>query len=126
MKINFDGFLQNTSAVGGYIICDWKGTTIRVGSNYYGCTSITVAEARALRDGVQEAHAAGFKNLIIKGDNQVIINMLSSTGSAPWQISNIIKDVRYWLDQSNQVEVRHAYGETNMVVDWLSKYGHSN
>ena len=57
VKINFDGALQNTSATGGYIIRDWKRNLLRVGSSYYDCTSIIVAEARALRDEVQEAYS---------------------------------------------------------------------
>ena len=105
------------SAAGGYILHDWEGKILRVGSSYYGCTSIIVAEARALRDGVQEAYATGFKKLIIERDNEVIIKVLLGTTSTPWQISNIIKDVRFWLDQSNQVEVRHIYRETNMAAD---------
>jgi len=36
-------------------------------------TSIIIAEARALRDGVKEAYAAGYKKLIVEGDNMVII-----------------------------------------------------
>jgi len=69
VKNNFDGSLQNRLAAGRYIIRDWKETILRARSNSYGCTSIIVAEARALRDGVQEAHTVGFKNLIIEGDN---------------------------------------------------------
>ena len=84
MKINFDGYLQNTSAVGGYIIRDWKGAILRAESHYYGCASIIVAETRALRDGMQAAYTVGCKNLIIEGDNQVIIKAISGTTSIPW------------------------------------------
>jgi len=66
-----------------------------------------VAETRALRDGVQEADVVGFKKLIIEWDNQVIIKVLLGTASTPWQISNIIRDVWFWLDKSNQVELRY-------------------
>ena len=66
-----------------------------------------MAETRALRDGVQEADVVGFKKLIIEWDNQVIIKVLLGTASTPWQISNIIRDVWFWLDKSNQVELRY-------------------
>jgi len=57
-----------------------------------------VVEACALRDGVQKAYAPGFKNLVIEGDNQVIIKELLGTTSTAWQISNIIRDVRFcWI-----------------------------
>ena len=93
MKINFYGSLQNFSAAGGYIIHDLKGNLLRASSSYYNCSSIIVAEARALRDDVKEAYEAGYKKLIIEGDNMVIIRALLGTASTSWQIINILKDV---------------------------------
>ena len=43
-----------------------------------------MAEVRALRDGVQAATAAGYKDIIVKGDNQMIINALLGATSSPW------------------------------------------
>ena len=63
VKINFDGSVLHTSAVGGYIIRDWRGTVLRAGSHQYGCTSVIMAEARVLRDGVQAATVAGYKDI---------------------------------------------------------------
>ena len=97
VNINFDGSLQNTSAAGGYIIRDWKGNLLRAGFSYYGCASIIIIEARALRDGVKEAWAVGYKKLIIEGDNLVIMKALLGTTSTPWQITNFLKDVWYWF-----------------------------
>jgi len=48
VKINFDGSVLHTLAAGGYIIRDWRGTILRAGSPQYGCTSMIMAEARAL------------------------------------------------------------------------------
>ena len=85
-----------------------------------------MAEAHALRDRVQAAYTANYKDLIIEGGNQVIIKAILGPTSIQWQISKIIRDVRYWLDQSNQVEVRHIFNEANMTTDWVSKYGHTH
>jgi len=71
------------------------GTYSRVGSSYYSCTTIIVAEARVLRDGIKEAYAARYKRLIIEGDNLVIIKALLGTASTTCQITNILKDVRF-------------------------------
>ena len=60
MKINFDGSLQNNSAARGYILRDWRGNVLKIGSAYYGHMSIIVAEGRALRDGVKEALTARY------------------------------------------------------------------
>jgi len=57
-----------------------------------------MVEACALQDGVREACAAGCRKLIIEGDSLVIIKALIGTTSTPWQIINILKDVRVWLE----------------------------
>jgi len=101
VKINFDGSVLHTSAARGYIICDWRGTILRAGSHQYGCASVIMAEARALRDGLQAATVAGYKDIIVEGDNQMIINALLGTISTPWQISNALKDVRFLLKSSD-------------------------
>ena len=52
VKLNFDGSLINSAATGGFIIRDWTGKLVKAEAGYYGETSILVAEARALRDGL--------------------------------------------------------------------------
>jgi len=83
VKINFDGSVQHTSAAGGYIIRDCKGMVLRAGSHHYGCASVLMAEAHALRDGMQAATVAGYKDIIVEGDNQMIINALLGGISSP-------------------------------------------
>jgi len=51
---------------------------------YYSYSSILVAEAYALQDGVKEAYEARYKKLIIEGDNMVFIRALLGTISTPW------------------------------------------
>jgi len=85
-----------------------------------------MAEARALRDGVQAVTVAGCKDIIVEGDNQMIINALLGAISSPWQISNVLRDVRLLLQYSNrtQFQVRHIFRKANMAADWLFKSGH--
>jgi len=54
VKINFDRSLYNDLAAGGYIIQDWKGKVVKVGSAYDDQTSIITEESQPLRDDVQE------------------------------------------------------------------------
>jgi len=96
---------------------DCKGNIIRAGSTHYNYTSIILEKVRVLRDGVQVEHTSGFKNFIIEVDNLVIIKALLGMTSTPWQISNIIRDVRYWLDQSAQLVIRNMYRAANMAED---------
>ena len=52
-----------------------------------------MAEARALRDGLRLAIQAGFNNIVIEGDNKIVIHALKGKIHIPWQISNIIEDI---------------------------------
>jgi len=83
VKINFDGSLFNSSATGGYILSDWTGKLMKAGLANYRHTSIIVAEARALRAGVNAAIQAGFNKLCIEGDNATVIQTLTSKALVP-------------------------------------------
>ena len=48
---------------------DWTGQLIKAGAAHYGKSSILIAEARALRDGVKAIANLGIKHLLIEGDN---------------------------------------------------------
>ena len=76
-----------------------------------------MAEARTLRDGVKEVLTSGYRKITIEGDNPVIINALRGIASIPWQITNIIEDVRFWLSQNVQYEINHIFREANMTVN---------
>jgi len=106
VKLNFDGSVQHTSATGAYFNRDWEGTVLKAGSHHYGCASVLLTEARALRDGVQAANMVGFHNIIIEGDNQIIINALLGVISSPWKISTVINDVRFLLQYNNRTSFK--------------------
>jgi len=93
VKLNFDGFLQNNSAAGGYIIRDWRRAVLKLGATYYGNALIIMAEGRALIDGVKEVIAAGYRKLDIEGDNLIIIKALQGTAMVPWHLRNVMLDI---------------------------------
>jgi len=101
------------------------GKLLKVGATNYGITSIVVAEAGALRDGVSAAIQSGFNSLWIEGDNTTVIQALAGKTQVSWKITTIIEDIRTWLNQNTQFQVKHIYRETNKAADWLSKIGHS-
>ena len=125
IKINFDGSRINSTTAGGYILRDWTDKVLKIGAANYGHSSVLVAEARALRDGIRTARQAGFTRLCIEGDNRTVIQALQGSSSTPWKISTIMDDVRTWMQSATQVQVKHIYREANMAADWLSKFGHT-
>jgi len=65
------------------MIRDWMGSLIKAGAVYYGHTSILVAEARALRDGVNSAIQVGFNKIVIEDNNQIVIQALKRNIQIP-------------------------------------------
>jgi len=49
------------------------GRLLKVGTCRYGSTPIVVTEARAMRDGIFMTLQAGFRHIIVEGDNQMVI-----------------------------------------------------
>ena len=127
VKLNFEGSRQSGLAAGGYVLRDWWGTVLQLGAASYGRASILMAEGRTLRDGIQAAFLSGYRNMEIEGDNMVIIQAIQLQGQiqVPWQLCNIVSEIKATLDQCAQVMIRHIYRKANMTMDWLSKVGHS-
>jgi len=125
VKLNFDGSFQHSSAAGGFIIRGWGGNLIKAGAAHYGDATILVAEARALRDGVRAVVEAGFKKVVIEGDNAIVIQALQGRCKVPWQIEGLLRDVSYYITQLEHVSIFHIFREANVAADWLAKAGHS-
>ena len=56
----------------GYINRDFNGRFLLTGTSNLGETSIIIAEAIAMRDGVQNEIQFGYKNLILEDDNKIL------------------------------------------------------
>ena len=124
IKINFDGSLLNSSAAGGYVLRDWTGKLLKVGVANYGHTSITVAEARALKDGASVAIQAGYRRLLIEGDNTIVIQALAGNIQVPWKIATITEDFHLWVKRDTLFRVQHIFREAKIAADWQSKFEH--
>jgi len=117
IKLNFDGSCFHNSAAGGSIIRDWAGRLIKVRAAPYGDTSVLVAEARTLRNGLQEAVKQGFQYLEIEGDNIMVIQAIKGSTHMPWKISLIVKDILHFMKQLTHVSISHIYREANLAAD---------
>ena len=123
VKLNFDGS-NHYSATRRFILRDWTGKVIKLGTTNYGQSLSLVAEARALKDGLCMAIQTGYCTKCVEGDNLIVIQASKGLQQVPWQIKNIIQDVHTWLQQGLTVTFNHVFRETNIAADWLSKFGH--
>jgi len=123
IKINFDGTKSVAGAAAGFILRSWKGGFIQAGTRFLEHASILVAEATAMRDGIYTALQAGFRQLEVEGDNQVVLRAVQKKILVPWQIAPIIEDIWNMLPNCDTISFRHIYREGNMAADWIAKHG---
>jgi len=123
VKINFDGSKSSQVAAGGFIIRDWAGRFLQAESFNLGVTSVLVAEATAMRNGVQAAAKAGFTNIHIEGDNCILIQAVKEHVYVPWEIQVLVQDIHSFLQSFTNVVIHHVFQQGNNVADWLAKYG---
>ena len=55
IKINFDGSKSSQGAAGGFIIRNWEGKFIQASAFNLGASSILIAEATAMHNGIKVA-----------------------------------------------------------------------
>jgi len=125
VKLNFDGSYHHSSAAAGFIIRDRASTLIKAGTAAYGDSSILVAKARALRDGLHEAAKVGIKNLFIEGDNALVIKALQGTSGTPWKLQMLLHDMSTYLNLMDHVNISHIFRVADMAVDYMAKLGHA-
>ena len=91
---------------------------------YHGDTFILVAEARALCDRLRLAIQVGFNNIVIEGDNKIVIQVRKGNIQFACQVSNIIEYIRIWQNKDIYLLITHIFRKANMTTDWLLNFGH--
>ncbi|XP_010680075.1 uncharacterized protein LOC104895307 [Beta vulgaris subsp. vulgaris] len=85
--------------------------------------SILLAEAKGLQEGIRGAKSLGISNIIVEGDNLVVINSIRKLWKIPWIIKSIILDTEKELANFDEVQIYHVFREANMAVDWMAHRG---
>lgn len=124
VKVNCDGSVKDKEGASGYVIRNHYGKIVGAGARYLGHTSILLAEATGLRDGVKRAVDMGYRNLEIEGDSTVVIQALWEETEKPWKIDNLIRDTGKFLSLCGIVNVQHTYREGNRAADLAANMGH--
>jgi len=121
IKINFDGSKSSYQVSSRCVIHNWS--FIQVGTFYLGITSILVAEATTMRNGIRAAVQARFTNIYIRGNNKALIQVAQEYIQTSWEIQVLVQDVHSYFQSCNHVIVKHIFRESNRVADWLTKVG---
>ena len=100
IKLNFDGTHSSSGAAAGFVLRNWVGRFLQAGTRFLEGAPILVAEATAMRDGIQAALATGCRNLIVEGDNKIVIQAIQGQIHIPWQIQTLIRDIHNMIPVS--------------------------
>ena len=123
IKLNFDGSKSSAGAAAGFVLRNWNGGFIMAGTRFLEHASVIVAEATAMRDGIRAALNAGFRQILVEGDNQIVIKAIQDQMHTPWRIAPILEDIRHMISSCEAIFFTHIYREGNQAADWMAKYG---
>ncbi|KAG6658115.1 hypothetical protein CIPAW_04G137600 [Carya illinoinensis] len=94
-KLNVDGnSLRNPGlAGGGGVIRDHDGRVLAGFSIHYGQVSNTVAEGRALLDGLKLAQQLGIRDILVESDSDVIVKWIQAGKCSLWYLWDFWDDI---------------------------------
>jgi ribonuclease HI len=130
IKINFDGAAKgNPGAAGwGAVARDPKGELLGMFTGFLGETTNNVAELTGSLRGLQAALMKDYRNIILEGDSQVIIHLITQilNGKMPskispsWRLSGLLEDFKNLLTPALSIVPVHVKREANCVADRLA------
>ena len=66
---------------------------------------------------------AGYRSIVLEGDNEVLIKSLKGESHIPQKIQTLIEDTQAYLKYCSNVFIHHIFREGNHIADWLAKFG---
>ena len=89
------------------------GQPLQIGAFNYGTATITVAEVRAMHDGILHSLRTDYRQIIVEGDNRTVISAILCSSGVPWRIKYLIHDIQKWQQAGIQLTFKHIYREAN-------------
>jgi ribonuclease HI len=133
IKLNFDGASRGNPGPAGFgaVLRDHAGQIIHLAAGFLGENSNNVAELTSLLRGLQIAVQHQLHWLIIEGDSQVIIQLVSKIlhGMPPgrispsWRLSGLLEDFGEFIHPHLTLIPSHIRREANKVADHLANTG---
>ncbi|RXH78516.1 hypothetical protein DVH24_002034 [Malus domestica] len=87
---------------------------IRCGAFKLDGTTIMVAEAVGLREGLKFARRKGIQKLLVEGDSNIVINVAFGQWEIPWHIHSIVQDIQMLAKEFLLVEGKQFSGKLNL------------
>lgn len=85
----------------------------------FGNTKVFIIEALALQHGICMALKEGITDLLIEGDNLLVVNAVKGIWQPSWEIDYVIEDIRLHVKKFKSCDIKHIYREANKAADWM-------
>jgi ribonuclease HI len=132
-KLNFDGASRGNPGPAGFgaVLRNHTGEIILMIAGSLGENTNNVAELTSLVRGLQTAVHHQFHRLVIEGDSQVIIQLITKIlhGKPPWRISpswrlsGLLEDFSDIINPNLTLIPSHVKREANKIADHLANAG---
>lgn len=123
-KLNFDGTVKGDLFDVGIIISNHEGHLQQAKAFNLGYSSVLIAEATALHQGLKVALQIGIWHILVEGDNLTVINSLNGTWAVPWKIASIFYDCKILLSHFASFNVCNVFRNVNRAADWIANVRH--
>lgn len=107
------------------VIRDYSGEVIAAKAVFFGSGTSLFAELQALYVGMCECLRLGLTKVLIESDSKLVVDMLTSKSTWPWQHYSILRQLSLFLT-NGEFLLHHIFREANAVADGLSKLASSS
>ncbi|KAM3217162.1 hypothetical protein P3L10_026605 [Capsicum annuum] len=121
LKCNIDGACRGNPGMSsyGFFIRDDTRNLVYARAKGLGMGTNAEAEAIAVKEALDFCYEKDFKNLIIETDSLGLRKMIIKQWKVPWQIVEIIEDIRIYIHLINAT-ITHTFRKGNTVADSLA------
>jgi ribonuclease HI len=133
VKVNFDGASKGNLGPAGYgaAVRDPSGLILLMTAGYLGETTNNVVELTGILQGLQLAISLPSHQIILEGDSQVIIQLISKIlhGATPqkispsWRLASLLENFAKLCNRSLSITPSHVKRKANAVADYLANEG---
>ncbi|XP_061999335.1 uncharacterized protein LOC133716675 [Rosa rugosa] len=116
--------MAKTSTGGGFVVRDNRGRPLIASTRQVGNTTVPLAEALALRDGLKSAKEQGYNTIEVEGDSKLVIDAVNNVIQPPWRSIKIIHDIQAIATSFESISFKHIFKKANFVADALANLGH--
>ncbi|KAF7842450.1 RNA-directed DNA polymerase [Senna tora] len=124
VKLNVDGSCwTHTGAIScGGVLRDGSGRWILGFTRRMGRGNSTMAEAWAIKTGLEKAWELNLKRVIVESDSLSVINMIKKGLEDCHPLNPIINGIRYMASLNWEVTFDHVFRESNRVANSLANW----